>query len=109
MKPLKGSRYCFNHSPERAAERAQARRAGGQHTRAAHAGDPEQIHKAPRDIPQVMTILDYSLAETLELDNSIQRGRLLVSIAAAYGDLIRTGELETQLKELLRVLELRKE
>jgi hypothetical protein len=108
MKPT-ASGYCFNHDPVRSADRAEARKRGGEARHSPHAGDLGQIVPRPRNIPDVLTILDYSLAETLALDNGIQRGRLLVSIGAAYVDALKVGELETQLKELLRVLELRKE
>jgi hypothetical protein len=108
MKPT-ASGYCFNHDPARAADRAQARKRGGEARHSPHVGDLGQIVQSPRRIPDVMTVLDYALTETLALDNGIQRGRLLVSIAAAYVDALKVGEIETQLKELLRVLELRKE
>ncbi len=108
MKPT-ASGYCFNHDPVRSADRAQARKRGGEARHSPHAGDPGQIVPSPRAIPEVLTVLDYALAETLALDNGIQRGRLLVSIAAAYIDALKVGEIETQLKELLRVLELRKD
>lgn len=106
MKPTV-SGYCFNHDPERSAARAQARRAGGAARHTPHAGDPDQVSKAPRTIPEVQTILDYTLQELLTMDNGIPRARALISLAGVYGDLIKTGELETQLKELLRVLEAR--
>ncbi len=104
MKAIKGSKYCFTHSPATRAQQAQARKRGGENRHTPHVADPDQIHKSPRAIPDVMTILDYALAETLALDNGIQRGRLLVSIAAAYVDGLKVGEIETQLRELLQIL-----
>jgi len=104
MKALKGELYCFSHSVTTRAQQKQARRAGGLARHSQHAGDPESVNKKPRTISDVSSILDYALEETLELDNGIQRGRLLVSIAAAYVDALKVGELETQLAELMRIL-----
>jgi hypothetical protein len=107
MKPLKGTAYCFTHSPEAAPARKAARQLGGFNRGTPHAGNPEQVHKTPRTIPEIFTILDYALIETLAGDNGIPRNRLLVSISAAYVDAVKVGELEKQLQELLRVLQSR--
>jgi len=104
---LKGDRFCFTHSPATRAAQAAARKLGGFNRASPHAEDPSAVNKQPRTISDAMTILDYALIETLELDNGIQRGRLLVSIVAAYVDALKVGEIETQLKELLRVLQAR--
>lgn len=109
MPATKGGRFCFNHSPDHAAQRAQARKIGGQNRHTPHAGDPAQVVGQPRTIEAAYTVLDYALAETIAADNSIPRNRLLVAIAAGYVDAIKTGEIETQLKELLAVLASRKD
>src|SRR5512132_2787838 len=93
---LRGDRYCFNHSPATRAAQAAARKLGGYNRATPHAGDAEQVHKAPRTIPEIFTILDYTLAETLAGENGIQRGRLLVSIVGAYVDALKVGEIEKQ-------------
>jgi hypothetical protein len=108
MKPT-ASGYCFNHDPARGADRAQARKRGGEARHTPHAGDPSRVIAQPRTIEHAYTILDYALAETLVQDNGIQRNRLLVSIAAAYVDARKVGELETQLMELMRILGNRQE
>jgi hypothetical protein len=96
--------YCFNHDPGRAADRAQARKRGGEARHTPHAGDADAVNRSPRTIEESYSILDYALVETLAMDNGIQRNRLLVSIAAAYVDARKVGELETQLMELMRIL-----
>jgi len=106
---LKGDRFCFNHSPSTRAQQAAARKLGGRNRLTPHAGDPEQVHKSPRTISDVMTILDYALEETLELDNGVLRGRLLVAIVSEYTNALKVGALEVQLAELLRVLQSREE
>lgn len=88
------SGYCFTHDPARGAERAEARKRGGQRRRAAHAGSPETLPRQVRTLDEVLAVLDYALAEAMPLENSVQRGRLLVSIAHAFVEAIKTGELE---------------
>lgn len=56
-----------------------------------------------------MTILDYALQESLVLNNSIQRGRLLVSIAHGYIEALKVGEMEQRLEAVETALKMRKE
>jgi hypothetical protein len=109
MPPLKGKRHCFTHDPANRAAQAQARKRGGEARHTPHAGDPAKVEAQPRSIEQSYTILDYALAETLAMDNGIQRNRLLVSIAGQYIEARKIGELETQLMELMRILGNREE
>jgi hypothetical protein len=55
----------------------------------------------------VLAVLDYALAEAMPLENSVQRGRLIVSIAHAFVEAIKTGELETRLAAIEGTLKLR--
>jgi hypothetical protein len=55
----------------------------------------------------VKRLLDGTLANTLMLDNTIRRGRLLVSIAKEYRETIRAGEFETRLEQLEQHIGLR--
>lgn len=109
MPPLKGSKFCFTHDASTRTAQAAARKLGGFNSATPHAGNAETVAASPRTIPEAMTILDYAKSEILALDNSIPRGRLLVTLAAAYVDALKVGELETQLKELLAVLAARPE
>lgn len=101
--------YCFTHDPTRGRERAQARRKGGSHSRIAHAGNADALPKQIRTLTDVLTILDYTLAETLPLENGIQRGRLLVALAHAFIEAIKTGELEARVDAVERALKVRGE
>lgn len=104
---ITGSKFCFTHDPASGAARAKARKAGGQRNRTPHAGNPENIPAKVRTIEDVLTVLDYSLAETLPLENSIQRGRLLVAICGAFIEAIKTGELESRLAAIESALKAR--
>ena len=97
---IKGGMFCFIHDPAQGAKRAQARKRGGQRRRVPHAGDASKIPASVRTITDLLKVLDYALAEAMPLENSIQRGRLIVAIAGAFIEAIKTGEFEARLAAL---------
>lgn len=103
------SGFCFTHDPTRGKERAQARRKGGSHSRIPHSGDANALPKQIRTLTDVLAILDYTLAETLPLENGIQRGRLLVALAHAFVEAIKEGELEARVEAIESALKVRDE
>jgi len=104
---IKGEKFCFIHSPTQGAARAKARKKGGERNRTPHAGNPETIPASVRTIDDVLKVLDYALAESMPLENSIQRGRLIVAIASAFVEAIKTGELESRLAAIESALKAR--
>lgn len=103
-----GTGFCFTHDASRGQERAVARRKGGLRRSTPHVADASLVPKETRSIQGVMLILDYALQETFALHNSIQRGRLLVSIAHGYIEALKVGEIEMRLNALEHALRLRK-
>lgn len=103
-----GNGFCFTHDATKGKERAIARRKGGLQRITPHVADPALVPKETRTIEGVMIILDYALQESLALNNSIQRGRLLVSIAHGYIEAIKTGELEHRLEAVELALKMKK-
>lgn len=89
--------YCTFHSPAHGEARAKGRKLGGARARVLHAGDAGKVPAQARTLADVLAILDYALAEALPMENSVQRGRLLVQIAHAFIEAIKTGELEQRL------------
>ena len=104
---IKGSQFCFIHDPAQGAARAKARKRGGERRRVPHAGDVSRIPVSVRTIEDVLKVLDYALAESMSLENSIQRGRLIVAIAGAFIEAIKTGELEQRLAAIEAALKIR--
>ena len=104
---LTDSRYCFIHDPAQGVARAKARKRGGERRRVPHVGNPEIVPAQVRKIDDVLKILDYALAESMPLENSIQRGRLIVAIAGAFIEAIKVGELESRLAAIESALKLR--
>lgn len=82
------------------------RKRGGERRRVPHGGDAGKVPTQIRTLSDVLAILDYSLAEALPMENSIQRGRLIVSIAHAFIEAIKTGELESRLEAIEQALKL---
>ena len=101
--------FCFTHDASRGKERATARRNGGLARITPSVADKSLVPKENRTITDVMTILDYALQESLVLQNSIQRGRLLVSIAHGYIEALKVGEMEQRLEAVEMTLKMRKE
>ena len=99
--------FCFTHDATKGAERAIARRKGGLQRIAPHVADASIVPKETRTIADVMIILDYALQESLVLSNSIQRGRLLVSIAHGFIEALKVGEMEQRLEAVEMTLKLR--
>ncbi len=101
--------FCFTHDASRGKQRAVARRNGGLKRITPHVADASLVTKETRTIKDVMTILDYALQESLVLSNSIQRGRLLVSIAHGYIEALKVGEIEQRLEAIEMTLKVRRE
>jgi hypothetical protein len=96
------------HDATKGKERAIPRRSGGFATKTPHFADADALPSEIRSIKSVLIVLDYALKETVGLDNSINRGRLLVSIAHGYIEALKVGELETRLEAIESAMNLRK-
>ena len=103
------SGFCFTHDVTKGRERAIARRNGGLKRITPHVADVSIVPRETRTIKDVMTILDYALQESLVLSNSIQRGRLLVSIAHGFIEALKVGEMEQRLEAIENAMNLRKQ
>lgn len=101
------SGFCFMHDASKGRERALARRNGGLSTKKPHTADASLIPSEIRSIEGVFAVLNYALRESIILDNSIARGRLLVSIAHGYIEALKVGELEKRLEALEMALKIK--
>lgn len=95
------------HDASKGRERALARRNGGLSTKKPHTGDASILPSDIGSIKGVFAILNYVLQESVILDNSIQRGRLLVSIAHGFIEALKVGELEKRLEALEMALKVK--
>ena len=98
---------CFMHDATKGKEKALARRNGGLATKKPHFADASVLPSSIRTIEGVLIVLDYALQESVGLDNSIQRGRLIVSIAHGFIEALKVGVLEKRLESIENALNLR--
>lgn len=98
---IMGSMFCTAHDPAWAARMAAARSAGG---RARHGrkigvtGTGEPVRLA--ELADVLTLLERVAADLYALENSVSRGRALVSVASVFVDSYKVTELERRLAAL---------
>jgi hypothetical protein len=100
MPPLTGSPYCYNHAPERAAERAGARRRGGEATRRPKYFDVPGKPGRLRAVAAVQEVLERTLGETRTLANSEGRSRAIFAGLRLALDALEVGETENRLAAL---------
>jgi len=74
------SGFCFMHNPALWQERSLARRKGGLNRITPHSEATCVVPTQIRSVQDILQVLDYALFEALLLQNSVLRGRLLVSI-----------------------------
>lgn len=107
MQSLKGSSYCFTHAPEVGAARAMARKAGGARHRTPHYGDESMIPREVKTLDDANKILAYTLTETVPMENSIARARLLLALYDSFVKSFEIGELGQRLAALEQALKAR--
>lgn len=94
MPALEGSSHCFAHAPERAAERAKARKAGGQRNRTPSGeGKPVSLGS----VADVLAELEFVYSETMVQANSAQRSRTAAVLLGVALKTLEVGELEGRL------------
>ena len=94
------SGYCGFHDPQHGKARALGRKRGGQLRATPHAGDLAKLPAEVRSVPDVMTVLDYTLRELLPQENGIARARALIAWALAACRVLEIGEIETRLAQI---------
>jgi len=98
--PLRDAPFCFWHAPGNEEEAAEARRLGGLRRRrektVAGAYDVEGLGS----VEAIRRIVEIAVLDTLGLENSIVRARVLISAALAAAKLLETGELEARIAVL---------
>jgi hypothetical protein len=98
--PMRDQPYCFWHAPGNEEEVTEARRLGGLRRRrektVAGAYDVEGL----ATVEGIRRILEIAILDTLGLENSIARSRVLISAASTAGRLLEVGELEDRVAAL---------
>ena len=103
-----GSDYCFHHDPAQAAERRVARSKGGRARHGRHLAPVGQAAPLTLDTTaDVATLLQRTINDTLQLENSLQRARTLGYLAGLFLKALDMAVLEQQIAALERALERR--
>lgn len=103
-----GSAFCFWHDPARARERAEARARGG---RARHGrpigttGNAEPV--SVQSMADVVNLLERAVNDALRLENSLQRGRTIATLANAVIKALQFATLEERLEAVEMALRAR--
>ena len=98
--PLRGEKYCFWHHPDHQGEAEQARKLGGQRRKREGALQGAYDLEGLDSVPGLRRVLELALFDTVNLENSLGRGRLLVAVAQAGARLLETGEQEQRLADV---------
>ena len=98
--PLQDREYCFWHDPEHAGEAAEARRLGGLRRRrektVAVAYDLEGL----ATLDQIRRLLEIAVTDTLGLENSIARSRVLAYLAQVALRVVEAADLQERVVAL---------
>ena len=101
--PLSASRFCFTHAPEKAAERALARRKGGLAVHGLSDGPTPDVRLEA--VGDVLALLETAAAELLTRKAGVTKSRALAYVAGVTLRALEVGQLEERvaaLEELAR-------
>ncbi len=107
MRPMIGEPFCWSHHPDRRAEAHDARKRGGENTRA------QPATPAPDDVdvgslPGRMQLVELVLRQTFEQANTPARSRALAALVRLASDMdqqAEEAEIQDQLAELTRLVQ----
>ena len=91
---LKGGARCYWHDPDKSAEAAEASRLGGLRRKREKTIAAAYDLAGLNDITAIRRVLEIAMLDTLGLDNSVARSRVLIGGAAAAVKLLEV-ERET--------------
>lgn len=97
MSPLRRKPYCWTHSPDLIAKREAARQLGGRNRRRRTTTAAEIV--SLKEIGDVKALLERAIADTLVLDNSPRRSRVLVSAVLTAIKVLEVEATQQQIEE----------
>jgi hypothetical protein len=100
MAPLKDGPYCWAHSPEHAEEAHEARRLGGLRKRKEATISAAYDFQGLETVADIRRLLEIAATDTLSMDNSIPRNRMLVSLVQVALHTLEVGDLEQRIAAL---------
>lgn len=98
--PLRDADVCFWHSPDHAAEAAEARRLGGLRRRREITLSGAYDLEGFTAIAALHRIVEIVAYDALAMESSVARGRLLLAAVQVATKLIEVGDLDQRLAQL---------
>jgi len=98
--PLSGEDHCFWHSPKHAEEVAEAGRLGGLRRRREKTVAAAYDLDGLSSVDQVRRLLEIAVTDTLGLENSIARSRVLAYLAQVALRVVEAAELQERVAAL---------
>jgi hypothetical protein len=94
---LRDSDYCRMHSPEYAAEVAEARRLGGMRRKREATVSGAYDIESLDSVAEIRRLIEIAVYDTLGMENSISRSRTLAYLAQMTLKALEVGEQENRL------------
>jgi hypothetical protein len=102
--PLRDGDLCFWHDPEHAAEAAEARRLGGLRRRRERTLSGAYEVESIDSVSAIRRVVEIVMFDALGMENTVARGRLLLSASQVAAKLLEVGEHEERLATIEAVL-----
>ena len=103
-RPIRDVPFCFWHAPGNEEEVAEARRLGGLRRRREKTVSGAYDFEGLGSVEEIRRILEIAVIDSLGLENSIARARVLISAAGTAAKLLETGELQARIELLETVI-----
>ena len=97
---LRDGDFCLMHSPEHAAEVAEARRLGGIRRKREVAVTGAYELNGLESVKDIRRLLEIAVLDTLAMENSMNRNRTIAYLAQVALKALEAGELEQRLAAL---------
>ena len=98
--PRTGGEYCFWHDPEHAGEVAEAGRLGGLRRRREKTVAAVYDLESLATVDQIRRLVEIAVTDTLGLENSIARSRVLAYLAQVALKVVEAAELQERVAAL---------
>ena len=102
--PLRDGDYCLMHSPEHATEVQEARRLGGLRRKREATLFTAYDLLPLNTVAGIQRLIELIMTDSVGMENGIARNRLLISLALAALDALKTSELEQRVITLERTV-----
>ena len=102
--PLRDGDYCLMHSPEHAKEVQEARRLGGLRRKREATLFTAYDLLPLNTVAGIQRLIELIMTDSVGMENGIARNRLLISLALAALDALKTSELEQRVITLERMV-----